>query len=797
MADEPFDLQSLSPRQQREVRVLLEKHAAVTNFAWFCRLAWGILNPGTPLVWNWHHEEICNAVQKQIEGDPEYQRLLICVPPGSMKSTLISVMRPAWMWLRYPHRRSLYISSNEGLVTQFSRWTRDIVLDPEYQKLIPACVQVYKFYKEPWTIEVDQNEKNNFENTAKGFRQCTTISSKFTGKRGDDIVLDDVLDAGEVIRGTPEQMASAVQQINTIIANQLQSRVNDLAKSTWTLIMQRLHEEDPAGIAIKEGGWKVLCYPQEFDPTHPLRDPTDPRTEAGEMLVKERDDAEAIARIKRKMDPQHYAAQYQQRPTAAEGGQIRKAWIDAAPTYRVDPLVRADDFDVIDLTVDCTFKGGARNDRVSIQAVGRRGQMATLLHDCTKTMTFTETIVAIREVAAMFPRYRKIVVEDKANGPAVVDLLKTELRAIVAVNPGTKSKAQRVNLGSVPRLQAGQVELPDESVAPWVKEWKAEHIAFSPAAAHDDRVDAFSQLMLEWAKEDIDPFWLDDTIRANLERVVDNDMHPLDVRTPPGGEIRLWTGLPRVHPREAYCMGLVTSWCRNANSAPAVGVVMSEDGYVVGTMVVSEGGTDSLVQAITEMAQMLSDHGPGPSIDAPTLRLRLADPPKERGMAARLAKALSSARKLVQIQVLPGSSGAMDDNAHWRDDESGRAMANLLDPVATALMMGGIEVPDPQIATALVAVTVNGDNGRPKMGLGAPDRRMINAGSEMDSRILALGMAEAARQTVIGRIRLVTGAVLTPKMLNGHVSNVERWTTASKNGKRTGHDAVISRMMNR
>lgn len=74
---------------------------------------------------------------------------------------------------------------------------------------------------------------------------------------------------------------------------------------------------------------------------------------------------------------------------------------------------------------------------------------------------------------------------------------------------------------------------------------------------------------------------------------------------------------------------------------------------------------------------------------------------------------------------------------------------------------------------------------------------MINAGSEMDSRILALGLAEAARQTVIGRIRLVTGSVLTPKMLNGQVSNVERWTSQGKTGKRTSPEAVIARMMGR
>lgn len=790
-----MDLSNLTPEQRHTFNVLVNQRNAILSFSWFCQVAWEILNPGTPLIWNWHHEAICTAVQKQIEGDPEYRRLLICVPPGSMKSTLISVMRPAWMWLRFPHRRSLYISSNEGLVTQFSRWTRDIVLDPEYRKMIPMCVHGFNYYKDEWQIEVDQNEKNNFENTAKGFRQCTTISSKFTGKRGDDIVLDDVLDAGEVIRGTAEQVSGAVKQINDIIANQLQSRVNDLAKSTWTLIMQRLHEDDPAGVAIKEGGWRILCFPQEFEPDHPLRDPMDPRTEPGEMLVKERDDTTAITRLKTKMDPQHYAAQYQQRPTAAEGGQIRKAWIDRAPTYRVDPVVYAETFDVIDISVDCTFKGGARNDRVSIQAVGRKGQMATLLHDRTETMTFTETVRAIREVAALFPRYRKIIVEDKANGPAVVDLLKNELRGIVAVNPGTKSKAQRVNLGTVPRLQADQVELPDESVAPWVKFWKAEHIAFSPAAAHDDRVDAFSQVMLEWAKEDGDPFWLDDVTRANLERVVDNDMQPLEIRQPPGAEIMLWTALPRLHAREAYCMGLVTSWCRSASASPAVGVVVSEDGYVVATLRVSEGGTEALANAVVELAQMLSAHGPGPSNEAPTLRLRLADPPKERGMAARVAKALSTARKLVQIQILPNADDVLDDNAHWRDDETGRAMAGLLDPVASALALGGIEVSDPALATALTAVTVRTDTGRPKMGLAAPDRRLINAGSDMDSRILALGLAETTRQTVVGRLRVVTTTAWNGKTGGNFQSNVERWTTPSKTRSRNGHDSVITRLM--
>lgn len=94
--------------------------AARASLAEFVRQAWPIVEPGTALVWNWHLDVICDALQRQIEGDPEYRKLLVVVPPGFMKSLLVSVFAPAWEWLHNPCRRKLFLANDDEVCTRDS-----------------------------------------------------------------------------------------------------------------------------------------------------------------------------------------------------------------------------------------------------------------------------------------------------------------------------------------------------------------------------------------------------------------------------------------------------------------------------------------------------------------------------------------------------------------------------------------------------------------------------------------------------------------------------------------------------
>lgn len=782
-----MDPASLTPEQLFELQKTALQLRCILDFKQFVQSFWRVLNPGTPLVWNWHHEAICDAVQRQVDGDPAYRRLLVLVPPGSMKSTIVSVMRPAWMWLRKPWRKSLYVHANDDLMAQFSRWTRDIILHPSYQLLVEISVAAK--YTTHWSIEKDQNEKENFENTAKGFRQCTTIKSQFTGKRADDICMDDVLDAKAATDGAANQIEENVQEINRIIADRLQSRGTDLETTTWTLIMQRLHEHDPASVAIAAGDWKTLCFPATFNPNHPLRDPLDPRTEEGQPLCPVRYSPSALERLKRPisqggMRPEHYAAQYDLLPTPAAGGQVKKEWVDAAPRYDVPPEERGASCDVIDISVDATFKGGLTNDRVSIQAWGRQGRRRVLLDIDKRPMGFNDTVAAVRRMAKRWPFYRNIYVEEKANGAAVIDLLSAELRGLRPVNPGTKSKTQRVELGTVPALQDHSIELPTTGVLPAVEDWVREHLAFSPSAAHDDDVDATSQLMLQWNKEEVGAAWVSDEVSAWLE-LTPTDARPVRAHPlPDRGELRIWQRLPVRSPLEHYHIALVLARARSSAGPPAVGVVQAASGEVVATFQVEDGGEEAIAASLLDIAIAL-DRGSAMARYTEPMRLRLADPPREHGLAASLASRLSRNRDIFRVVLEPGATDGTVAESYWRDRHYGRAMADAMEALIDGIR-GGIEIPDPAIIRAIAAVVVDRETGRPKMGDGAPDLRMIHPDSQMDARVLALALAEEHRQRNGRAFRVVTGTKPASDL-------VQRWTAPRRTPQGTDTLESITR----
>lgn len=232
-------------------RRAIESEQAVRHLAPFVRQAWEIVEPGTDLVWNWHLTVLCDALERQVRGDPDYRKLVICVPPGTMKSLLVSVFAPAWEWLHTPERRKLVLSNDDDLAARDSRRMREVITSDWYRSLVELVDG--RRDREPWTLSKDQVEKVNFANTRHGFRQSRSTGSKITGKRANDLILDDPMDAREVVNGSIEQVAARLETINNVVDKVLPSRVNNLAEARWTLIMQRLHEDDPAGRAIREG----------------------------------------------------------------------------------------------------------------------------------------------------------------------------------------------------------------------------------------------------------------------------------------------------------------------------------------------------------------------------------------------------------------------------------------------------------------------------------------------------------------------------------------------------------------
>jgi len=477
-----------TPATKQAIRNAVADELAIRHLAWFVRGGWHVVEPGRPLVWNWHLDLICDALEKQAKGNPEYRRLLICVPPGTMKSLLVSVFLPAWQWLREAGRRKVFFSHDEDLVKRDSRRTRDILKSDWYQRVLSRAVEHYDAPR--WEFKRDQNEKANYENTQNGFRICLALGAGATGKRGDDILIDDPIDAKAVVKGSNDQITKRLREVATVVGTVLPSRVNDLMAARWTVIMQRLHPLDTAGLCIEEGGWHVIQLQMEYDPDEPLNHPQDPRTEPGELLFPELFPREALDRLlgPRQLGPRHYAAQYQQKPTLPQGGLFKRRCMQH---YQGPPDRLTLEGQII--SVDCTFKRTTDSDFVTMGCWGWNGANRYLLDQIRARMTYPETRAALKSFAAKHPKARQKIIEDKANGSALIDDLRDHVPGLIPYNP-RESKEARAQVAAG-WFESLNVWLPEPEYAPWIGAYIEELCAF-PGGAHDDQVDQTSQAMI-------------------------------------------------------------------------------------------------------------------------------------------------------------------------------------------------------------------------------------------------------------------------------------------------------------
>lgn len=477
----------------------LDRELLTHSFRDFARDAWATADPGVNVIWNWHQDAICDHLQAVAQGD--IRKLLITVPPGHAKSMNVSVLWPSWVWTNKPQWKGLFGSYAAELAIRDSVRCRTVVES--------------SWYKERWpevSLASDQNVKSYFQNTQGGFRLALGVGGKATGFRGDCVCVDDALNATDTTSEVAR--ANAIDWWDRTMA----TRINDPRKGAFIVIMQRLHEEDLAGHVMRQGGYEVLSLPSEFEPRTRSRTYVyvkkpdqpevlekklfweDPREEQGELLFPQLFTRDVLADFKKRLGSYAYAGQFLQRPSP-EDGLFRRDWwrFWKSPVQGDRPrgcwagaaVPLPEKFDEVISSWDCAFKDADTSDYVVGTVWGRAGALKYLLHMERDRLSFTNTVAAIRRVKSMFPKMRKILIEDKANGSAVIDTLKKEIVGIVAVNPegGKEARAAAVQ----PQIEANQVFLPDG--APWLQDFIEEFAAF-PNGLHDDIIDSVSQALL-------------------------------------------------------------------------------------------------------------------------------------------------------------------------------------------------------------------------------------------------------------------------------------------------------------
>ena len=285
--------------------IAIEREYCARSLSNFVRQAWRIYDPSSPLVWGWHIDAICEHLEAVTHGD--IIRLLINIPPGTMKSSLVNVLWPCWEWgpAKLPHHRYVSAAHEQGLSVRDNRAMRRVIQSDWYQRLWPTV------------IAADQNQKTYFENDSTGFRQACAVSS-MTGRRGHRVLWDDPLSA---------ENANSDAHRETVIrefTETLPSRYVDQRTSANVIVMQRLHEQDPSGYILEHDlGYDHLCLPMEFERDRKCVTSIgfeDPRTDEDELLFPERFPREVVERDKKIMGVYAVAGQFQQRPAPRKGG---------------------------------------------------------------------------------------------------------------------------------------------------------------------------------------------------------------------------------------------------------------------------------------------------------------------------------------------------------------------------------------------------------------------------------------------------------------------------------------------
>lgn len=456
--------------------VHIDRELARRSLAEFVKMSWHVLEPSQPYVHGWHMEAMAEHFEALATG--EITRLLINIPPGTSKSTLASVIFPAWLWGPFglAGHRVIGASYEQSLATRDNRKNRTLIESDWYQQ------------RWPLTLSSDQNEKTGFENEKMGWRQSCAVKS-MTGKRGDVVIWDDPQ--------SPEKAHSDVDRETTIrvFKETLPTRLNNPDKSGIVIIQQRLHREDVSGhILANDYGYEHLCLPMEFDPVRRCETSIgwkDPRAKDNELLFEKRFPRDVVDRDKKVMGSFATAGQFQQRPKP-KGGNIFKDqdW----GYYTIIPAL-----EWRKIYADTAQKTKEKNDYTVFQCWGKTKTGQAALIDLKRGKW--EAPELLRQATAFWNKHSAIVgkgtlrsfmVEDKVSGTTLIQTLKKDGIPMIPIQRQIDKLTR--GMDAAPFVESGNVLLPSD--AEFLSDFLDEASVF-PNGKYDDQVDPMMDAVMD------------------------------------------------------------------------------------------------------------------------------------------------------------------------------------------------------------------------------------------------------------------------------------------------------------
>lgn len=458
-----LNLDELLPPEHRRPALLA---AARLDLVTFVQLAQLTLKPGDPIQPTWHVDAIAHHLEQVRLGASK--RLLITLPPRSLKSTIASLAWPAFLLGHDPRLRILAISYGQPLASEFHRDFRVLVSSPRYRQIFPKT----RFTR--LTEDDARTDKG-------GFRQAVAMGGSLTGRGADLIIVDDPLKADDAL--SDKRRAAA----NEWYRSTLLTRLDNKQQGAIVVVMQRLHMDDLAGQLLRSGDWEHLSLPAiaERDEDIAIGPGRYHHSKVGDVLNESREPRVTLDRLRTDMGTYAFSAQYQQAPIPVEGELLKWSWFTQVPAEG------AQNRGLVIQSWDVAFTDGMNADwTVGITAV-KVGRTYHVIDIFRARLSYPDLKPRVIQLARRFG-CRSPIIEDAGIGTALIQDLRRGGLSVLAYKPRGDKVTRAAQASGL--FSQGLVTMPANHPELRAVE---EEIKTFPNGAHDDIVDALVQ-MVDW-----------------------------------------------------------------------------------------------------------------------------------------------------------------------------------------------------------------------------------------------------------------------------------------------------------
>lgn len=439
------------------------------DFPSFVRKVFHTLSPGQQFVPGWYLDALAYQLDRIRRG--EIRRLIINMPPRSLKSITASVAFPAFLLGHDPTHRIICASYSGELANKHSNDFRAVLNSTWYQVAFPGTrIGPYK------------DTESEIELTRRGFRLATSVGGTLTGRGGRTLIIDDPL--------KPVDALSDVKRngVNEWFASTFISRLDNKQTDAIIVVMQRVHLDDLTGFLLRQSDeWEHLCLPAiaEGSEAVPMMSGRVHHRVAGDVLTPEREPLAILEKMRLQLGSDLFSAQYQQAPVPPGGAMVKRGWVQR---YRELPASGTGTH--IIQSWDTAAKGGPDNDWSVCTTWLHPPDCRWYLIDVWRDRVDYPTLKAKVEAQARLWHANEVLIEEAGTAIALLQELRYHVSGIIGIKP-ERDKETRMSVASA-KFEAGQVFFPKRET--WLPELEAELFSF-PGSRHDDQVDSISQAL--------------------------------------------------------------------------------------------------------------------------------------------------------------------------------------------------------------------------------------------------------------------------------------------------------------